>query len=195
MKNRRIALIAIVILLAFGIIYMAITKENANDTIFSQGLMFKNEEFGITVKIPDNWLQTQEDKKKIQEVINTQDTQEITMVVISKHPVKNGSSDNAMMIWSTKDVTKYPNVSSEQCALKVKETAQKLGTVVIKGPFVEKIDGIDFFVLDVEARNGVIQKNYSAIVKGYFHNISFTYKSKEDINTWNEIIKSITIRK
>lgn len=198
-KLRVLALVMLTVTfcaVSVGCSYSFNMKENVN--VFSQGRMFKNDEFGITMKIPDDWLHTKEERDSLLAGVEEEDkTQTVTPMLMSKYPVKSGKTDNACVTWSVQNMSMYPNVDSKAYAIKGKQViSSQLDIVATKGPYSEKIDGIDFCVVEYKSPSkGVFQKYYSAIIKGYAHTFCLIYMTPEDLNTCNEILKSITIRK
>lgn len=191
-------------------------KPDVLDAGIVTGSVYRNEYFGLTIVIPDNWdVQSEETKKELQEIgknamANGDEAKKAAMdraadrsaslLFASKYPMGTPDKTNANYGAAAEKVSAFPGIKTgKDYLVQVRQLMQ--GSTVkctFKEIYSEKIDGVDFDVLecsiDVQGTT-VKQKYYTAIMREYALLINITYVAPEDADVLNKAVKAVKIDK
>lgn len=180
------------------------------------GLLYKNDYFGLTMNIPENWsIQNEEAKNEMKEsgknlMENGDDAKKagvdrsiersVSMLAASKYPLGTPDKVNAHLLVMAEKVSAFPGIKTGKDYLL---NAKKLmeGSKVkfaFKEITSEKIDGFDFDVLECTVKvqgQQVTQKYYATILREYALVFNITYTSQDDSNTLNKAIGTVKFAK
>ena len=171
-----------------------------SSNIFSKVSTYKNDSFGITIQIPDNWhIQTREDKN-MEAAFKDSKHNTVNLLTISKYPYESDQQNAEFN--SVVEKGRIKNGKNYLINMKrLLENDDNRKYLFEKDIYTKKIDGIDFAVLECKLKSlpnedsYIYQTLYAAIIKDYTYCFILTSAIKEDSNTLNEIINSVKFGK
>ncbi|VBB09035.1 Hypothetical protein LUCI_4321 [Lucifera butyrica] len=192
------------------------SKPQVLDTGKIEGSVYKNDYFGLTMNIPENWsIQNDEAKnemKKTGEKLLTDSDEAkkagversiertVNLLSASKYPLGTPNKVNANMLVMAEKVSAFPGIKTGKDYLlnakKMLESSRVKFT--FKDITSEKIDGLDFSVLECIFKvqdKQITQKYYAAVIRDYALVFNMTYVSSEDLATLNKAISTVKFEK
>lgn len=226
-KNKVILLIITVLLLVISAAYFLGTTSKSStpakaskpqvlDEGRIEGSTYKNDYFGLTMNIPENWsIQNDESKNEIKEsarelIANSDDVTKagvdrsiertVNMLSASKYPLGTPDKANSNFSVMAEKISAFPGIKTGKDYLLNAKKIMEGSKVkfIFKDITSEKIDGLDFDVLECTIKvqgQQIKQKYYATIIRDYAFAFYITYSSQEDLNTLNKTIATIKFEK
>lgn len=210
----------LILLLAFSLAgcKKIATKDQIISLGKSEGNVYSNDFFNMTITIPDKWVVATDDEKmeviKVgQEVIAGDDESKakkldlsvlksVYLLMASEKGMKVQSTSNPNFITVAEKISLAQGVKNgtdylEAVKVQLKALASTVPYNLDKEVYTEKVDGKNFSVLEATIENGTIkmtQKYYACVLNGYALSFISTSTNAESAKTLDEVIKSVTFK-
>jgi hypothetical protein len=187
----------LIIIIGFLLVLNEGCSKNAVN-VFSKGEFYRNDSFGVTIKIPDNWYVKKKEGKDIDAAFEANAKHKfVTLLHITKYLEATPERCNVVFMSGVEKVT---DINSKSYLLHMKklyeedETKGKLKCFFNKDIYTRKIGGIDFDVLEF-TRNTSNEKvtviYYAAFIKDNMYIFSTVSVTEEEATIFNQILDSI----
>jgi hypothetical protein len=174
---------------------------------------YTNTYFAMRFRIPDGW-QVQDnqatralleqgrtlvagDDKNLNAMISASEQKSLTLLTMFRHPLGSPVEFNPSFVCIVEKTEGLPGIKKGSDYLfHVRKglVAAKLQITIEKDIYTGSVDRLEFGILETKLAIGkttVQQKYYSTILKGYALSFIISYTSDEELQTQNEIIRSI----
>lgn len=184
----------------------------------NEGDVYKNDFFGLTVKLPKGWkVASDEEKQKVIDagtaVVAGDDKSKKTqmelgelktvyLLMTSKLGLQSQEPSNANFMTMAEKVSLLQGIKKGDDYLgyvkkQLKDMSSKIPYKLDKEIYTEKVGGKDFSVLEASIENEQIkltQKYYAYITKGYALCFITSSTSEEDSKVLGDMMKSVTLK-
>ncbi len=193
------------------------TTSNKITTGKVEGATYKNDYFGLTLKIPDKWqVQNQDtvnqiektgkdmvagDDKNLNASMDASLKNVLNLLLVSQYPLGSVVSFNPNFVAIAEKVGLFPGIKTGKDYLENSKKLMEKSQIKYdygKEIYEEKIDGVSFYVMELSVTTGgmtAYQKYYSTIMKKYALNFIVTYSTDEESKSVQQVINTIKISK
>lgn len=205
-----------VLTLVIGMTVCAYSEEKAFDKIDFGTLengKYKNEFFGMRLKLPDDWYAMDDDTrmkmmetakkmlsgedKNMKAILDASELNSVNLFMVNKHPLGTAVSFNPGLACVAEKVGHLPGIKKGSDYLyhaKKLMQASQIKYIFPKEPYAQKIGGNDFDVQDVEVHikgMTIYQKYYAAILKGYALSFIISSATQEEEENLKQILETV----
>lgn len=199
-----------------GCLFNVAAAKTADAAVIEDGV-YKNGYFAFTMQIPSGWeILSQETKAELQRVgkevlvgddknlkaaISAAEKNVFQLLSISRYPLGTPGKQNIVFTSGAEKVSALPGIKNGSDYLMNVKALLKFSSMEVhlnKEIYVQKIDGIDFAVLDVSMNinnNEVKQLLYATIIKGYAYYFNYTYITPQDLQFLKQIVSTMKFEK